>query len=108
MFGHILLLLVLFDNEFHRIAYGQVGEIALDVLAMEKEVVVGVFDETETAFKAEDFAYFYRVFRLRGIKPTGFFPNPSTRHPSLQTNKLRTTGLFCSSPRSISSCIAIG
>ena len=66
MFGHILLLLVLFDNEFHRIAYGQVGEIALDVLAMEKEVVVGVFDETETAFKAEDFAYFYRVFRLRG------------------------------------------
>mgnify|MGYP006880018376 CR=1 FL=1 len=46
MFGHILLLLVLFDNEFHRIAYGQVGEIALDVLAMEKEVVVGAVSYT--------------------------------------------------------------
>ena len=43
MFGDILSLLILLNGEFYRVAYFEIIEVSFDILAVEKEVVVGVY-----------------------------------------------------------------
>ena len=55
MFGDILSLLILLNGEFYRVAYFEIIEVSFDILAVEKEVVVGILDESKTIFQTQNF-----------------------------------------------------
>ena len=56
MFGNVLPLLILFDRKLNGVTHFEIIEIPFDILTVKEQVVIGIFDESESIFQTQNLA----------------------------------------------------